>query len=267
MVSENTEPVQAPLPEEPAPVPEAEIETNPLIAEVDRLNNVTDEVEETPVPEPVTETPVTETPPQAQTPAEQVLSAPEPPAEPTVPQQQMSPEQLRQMQMDQQQYQQVQLQAQLQNEAQRYQQQLEQQGYLPDQAQSIARQHMQSRAAQMDQARQNEFNQQVLLGKQAASEHFAKQYNLTFEDMATLRMANSPEQMEQVAKKISADRERDAELARLKQQQVPPQQFDNSQGAPELASNDDAWLDRYIYNNDRSPNAVAAARRASFGQQ
>ena len=135
------------------------------------------------------------------------LSAPEPPAEPTVPQQQMSPEQIRQLQMDQQQYQQVQLQAQLQNEAQRYQQQLEQQGYLPDQAQSIARQHMQSRAAQMDQARQNEFNQQVLLGKQAASEHFAKQYNLTFEDMATLRMSNSPEQMEQVAKKISADRE------------------------------------------------------------
>tara|TARA_R110001599_G_scaffold19895_7_gene75781 strand:- start:4144 stop:4938 length:795 start_codon:yes stop_codon:yes gene_type:complete len=264
MVSENTEPVQAPLPEEPAP--QAEIESNPLIAEVDKLNSIPDVIEETPAPETEVVTPVAETPPQPQTPAEQVLSAPEPPVQPTVPQQQMSPEQIQKLQQDQMQFQQVQAQAQLQNEAQRYQQQLEQQGYLPDQAQSIARQHMQSRAAQMDQARQNEFNTQVLLGKQAASEHFARQYKLTFEDMATLRMSNSPEQMEQVAKKISADRERDTELARLKQQQVPPQQFDNSQGAPEVASNDNAWLDRYIYNGDRSPNAVAAARRASFGQ-
>ena len=266
MVTENTEPVQAALPEEP--VPEAEVEVNPIIAEADRLNNIPDEPEETTAPTVVPETvpePVSQTPP-TQTPAEEVISAANPPVEPPTPQSQMTPEQIQQLQADQVQYQQVQLQAQLQNEAKRYQAQLEQQGYLPDQAQAIAQQHMNSRAAQMDMQRQHEFNTQILLGKQAAAEHMAKQYNLTFDDMATLKLADNPQAMEEVAKKISADRARDAELTRLKQQQVPAQQFDNSQGAPEVASNDNAWLDRYIYNGDRSPNAVAAARRASFGQ-
>ena len=263
MVNENTEPVQAPLPEEP--VPEAVIDSNPLVAEVDRLNNVSDETESTETVAPAVNNDVVQQPEQTE--AEKILSAPEPPAEPAIPQQpQMNPEQIQKMQQDQAQYQQVQLRAQLQQESQRYQQQLEQQGYLPDQAQAIAAQHMQSRAAQMDQARQNDMNTQIIMGKQAASEHFARQYKLSFEDMATLRLANDPQQMEQIAKKIAHDKERDAELVRLKQQQVPPQQFDNSQGAPEVASNDNAWLDRYIYNGDRSPNAVAAARRASLGQ-
>jgi len=263
MVNENTEAVQAPLPEEP--VPEPVIDSNPLVAEVDRLNNVSDETESTETVAPAVNNDVVQQPEQTE--AEKILSAPEPPAEPAIPQQpQMNPEQIQKMQQDQAQYQQVQLRAQLQQESQRYQQQLEQQGYLPDQAQAIAAQHMQSRAAQMDQARQNDMNTQIIMGKQAASEHFARQYKLSFEDMATLRLANDPQQMEQIAKKIAHDKERDAELVRLKQQQVPPQQFDNSQGAPEVASNDNAWLDRYIYNGDRSPNAVAAARRASLGQ-
>jgi hypothetical protein len=263
MVNENTEAVQAPLPEEP--VPEPVIDSNPLVAEVDRLNNVSDETESTETVAPAVNNDVVQQPEQTE--AEKILSASEPPVEPAIPQQpQMNPEQIQKMQQDQAQYQQVQLRAQLQQESQRYQQQLEQQGYLPDQAQAIATQHMQSRAAQMDQARQNDMNTQIIMGKQAASEHFARQYKLSFEDMATLRLANDPQQMEQIAKKISHDKERDAELVRLKQQQVPPQQFDNSQGAPEVASNDNAWLDRYIYNGDRSPNAVAAARRASLGQ-
>ena len=49
-------------------------------------------------------------------------------------------------------------------------------------------------------------------------------------------------------------------IKELEQAQVPAQQFDNSQGAPEVAANDGSWLDRYNAG-DRSPNAVAAAKR------
>ena len=66
--------------------------------------------------------------------------------------------------------------------------------------------------------------------------------------------------MEQVAKKISDDRKVRNELDSLKKAQVPTQQFDNSQGAPEVAANDGSWLDRYN-RGDRSANAVAAAKK------
>ena len=256
MVNENTEPVQSELPVDEG-VAEATVDVNPIISEVDQLNGVPDEA---PAPD-------VQAPPPTE--AESILSAPQPPVDPQPPippTQQMAPEQIQQLQADQAQYQQVQLRAQLQQDAQRYQQQLESQGYLPDQAQQIAHQFMQSRSAQVDMMRQNEYNTQTLMGKQAAAEHFAKTYNLSFDDLATLKIANDPQQMEQVAKKISSDRKRDDELSKLRQAQVPPQQFDNSQGAPEVASSDNAWLDRYIYNNDRSPNAVEAARRAAQGQ-
>ena len=119
---------------------------------------------------------------------------------------------------------------------------------------------MQSRQQTLDMIRQNEQQVQEMMGKQAAAEHFAKQYKLDFNDMATLRLSQDPQQMEQVAKKIADDRKVRYELAQLRKAQVPPQQFDNSQGAPEVAANDGSWLDRYNAG-DRSPNAVAAAKR------
>ena len=244
MVNENQEPVQAPLPED-APAPE-----NPLIAEVDTLNNMPEvgiDISEpaAPAPEPEAPAPVAQGPTQP------------------------APDQMQQMQQDQQfqqmsqqaaQYQQVQERAALQQEAQRYQQQLENQGYMADQAQQIAYQHMQSRQAQANTARQHQFQTQVMLGKQAAAEHFAKTHNLGFDAMATLRLAETPEQMEQIAKKMSSDAKNMDELTKLRQAQVPAQQFDSSQGEPQVASNDGSWLDRYNAG-DRSANATAAARR------
>ena len=244
MVNENQEPVQAPLPED-APAPE-----NPLIAEVDTLNNMPEvgiDISEpaAPAPEPEAPAPVAQGPTQP------------------------APDQMQQMQQDQQfqqmsqqaaQYQQVQERAAFQQEAQRYQQQLENQGYMADQAQQIAYQHMQSRQAQANTARQHQFQTQVMLGKQAAAEHFAKTHNLGFDAMATLRLAETPEQMEQIAKKMSSDAKNMDELTKLRQAQVPAQQFDSSQGEPQVASNDGSWLDRYNAG-DRSANATAAARR------
>jgi hypothetical protein len=45
---------------------------------------------------------------------------------------------------------------------------------------------------------------------------------------------------------------------------VPPQTFDNSQGAAEATSNQDRLLEAYN-NGDRSEAAVRAARRLALG--
>ena len=250
MVNENQEPaqepVQAPLPETP-PAPD-----NPLIAEVDTLNNMP----EVNIEEPAA--PVAEPTPEPETPSP-IAQEPTAPGQPT-PEQAQQNQQFEQMSQQAAQYQQVQERAAFQQEAQRYQQQLESQGYMADQAQQIAHQHMQSRQAQANTARQHQFQTQMMMGKQAASEHFAKTYNLGFDAMATLRVADTPEQMEQIAKKMSSDAKNMDELTKLRQAQVPAQQFDSSQGEPQVASNDGSWLDRYNAG-DRSANATAAARR------
>ena len=260
MVSENTEPVQAPLPESDsgadtfAPPPD-----NPILAEVDRLNNAPEVTTDAPT-EPTTETQV----PQTTVPTEPVATQiPETPLtnQPSVPPQpQLTPEQLAQLQRDQEQYQQVQLTAQLQQESTKYQQQLEAQGYLPEQAQQLAYQFMQTRQAQVSMLRQHDQEKAEIAGKQAAAEHFAQKYNLNFSDLATLKLAERPEQMESVAKQIQSDRKVRDELTELRKAKVPAQNFDNSQGSPEVASSDGNWLDRYNAG-DRSPNAVAAAKK------
>ena len=110
-------------------------------------------------------------------------------------------------------------------------------------------------------ARKAEADIQHVQGQMLVAELFVKKYNLGIEDLTTLRTYNDPQSMEGAAKRLSADREKDAELTKLRQAQVPAQQFDNSQGEPSVASNESSWLDRYN-SGDRSPNSVAAARRA-----
>lgn len=260
MVNENKEPVQAPLPETDGGDVIATPPDNPIIAEVDRLNGAdttqtpeptpTPIAEQAPVPEaPTTDAPTPEAPAQEQQPTGNM-----PPI------QQPSAEEYQRMQQQSQQYQEVQQKAQLQQEAQRYQQQLESQGYLQDQAQQIAHQYLQSRQSQVNMQRQHQEQLNQEKGKQNAAEHFAQKYTLSFDDMSTLKLAETPEQMEGVAKQISDTRKMKTELEQLRKQQVPAQQFDNSQGAPEVAANDGSWLDRYNAG-DRSLNAVAAAKK------
>ena len=101
-------------------------------------------------------------------------------------------------------------------------------------------------------------------GKKNAALHYLEANKLadkqTLDDFKALYNAETPEQMDQVAKKMSDDRKVRDELSQLRKAQVPSQSFDNSQGAPEVAANDGSWLDRYNAG-DRSPNAVAAAKR------
>ena len=261
MVTPNQEPeveaVQAPLPEaEPEPdvgLGEFVPEVNPLIAEVDRLNSapdidISDVPEETPQ-EPVTENTIEEQP---------VEIPPEVPQQPQQPQ--LSPQQLQELQRQAAEYEQVRQRAAVQQQQTQVQRQLEAQGIEPQDAQRQAQQYVQSQGAQQDLVRQADQYGQTIIAKQNAAEHFANKYKLDFSDLSILKQAETPEIMESLAKEIQGRRSMESELQQLKKSQVPSQQYDNSQGAPEVASNDGNWLDRYNAG-DRSPNAVAAAKR------
>ena len=183
------------------------------------------------------------------------------PAQP-MPQPQYSPEQLRQMQQATAEYQKVQMRAALQTQANEYKEQLEAQGYLPEQAEQASAEYVKSQERQAELMQQAEAYGRHIQEKQMAVEHFVKKYNLGIGDMTSLRKYEDPQSMDEAAKKMSVDRERDSELARLKQAQVPAQSFDNSQGNPQVAADEGGWLDRYNAG-DRSPSAQSAARKAA----
>jgi len=175
---------------------------------------------------------------------------------------QYTPEQISKMQKDAAQYEQVQMRTQIQQQADTYKKQLESQGFLPEHADHAANYYIQSQQQQMTLMQQAEQYGQYVQGMHSAAEKFAVQYKLSIEDLATLRQSQTPEAMEQTAKKMAADRERDDELARFRQSKVPAQNFDNSQGNPQVAANEGSWLDRYN-DGDRSPSAISAAKRAA----
>ena len=152
--------------------------------------------------------------------------------------------------------------------AQWYERQLQEAGYMPEQARDQARRYV----AQEQKFRNQESEAAEMIGyvqgKQAAAIHFMKQQGLAnqqmIEDFMALQMANTPAEMEREAKRMKRERGLIAENARLKQGRVPPQTFDNSQGAAEATSNQDRLLEAYN-NGDRSEAAVRAARRMAFG--
>jgi len=260
MVSQNEEPqveaVQAPLIEPEVGADEFQPEVNPLISEVDRLNSVPD----IDISEPVVETPVAEEPVVEETTTEETPVPEEPVVPEPQPQPQLSDQQIAELRRQSAEYEQVRQRAAVQQEEARIRQHLESQGANPEEAQQQARQYVQGQTAQQDLMRQADSYGQHIVAKQNAAEHFANQYNLTIADLPILKQAESPEIMEALAKEMVERRKMQDELATLRKAQVPAQEFDNSQGAPEVASSDGNWLDRYNAG-DRSPNAVAAAKR------
>mgnify|MGYP006404080299 FL=1 len=236
-VSEVEAPVQAEIPADEATVPEEQ----PAPAEEQAA----------PVAETPAGTPPTETLPFS---VNQKAFSPQPA--------QMTPEQIAKAQQDAIQYEQVQAKAALQNQSDMYKRQLEAQGFLPEHADQAANAYMQSQQQQQTLMKQAEAYGQHIQGKQVAAEHFVKKYNLGIDDLTALRAHEDPASMENAAKTLSQNRQRDAELAALKQARVPPQNLDNSQGSPEVAADEGGWLDRYNAG-DRSSNAVTAARKAA----
>ena len=229
-------------------------EVNPILTEIAQLNE-----QEGPEGTQAPEAPEAPEAPREVSPTEPVAETTDPSAQP---QQPYSPQQVQQMQQQAAQYQEMEARAALQNQTQSYKTQLENQGFMPEHAEQAANYYMQSQTQQLNLVQKADEYAQHIQGQMLVAEVFVKKYNLGIDDLSALRRYNDPQSMEEAAKKMSNDRERDTELTKFRQAQVPAQQFDNSQGEPSVAQNDASWLDRYN-SGDRSPNSVAAARRAT----
>ena len=169
-------------------------------------------------------------------------------------------EQVKQQQEQLQYFNQREQQTQLQQQATQWEQELQRQGYLPEQARQIAVERM-TKTQEVTQAQQQARQfQEFQVGRHNAALHFAKEHKLGFDDLTQLEKYNTPEEMEIEAKRIAETRDLKAELARMKQDQVPAQSFDNNQPSPAATGSEDDLLDKYIAG-DRSPSVVAAAAR------
>ena len=155
---------------------------------------------------------------------------------------------------------------QLFREAQVIEQRLQEQGRDPQSAREMAKQHVNSQKKLRDQQDQSLNLVRNVEGRKEAALHFLEKHKLAdkkmLDDFRALSNFNTPQDMEREAMRIAQLRQQAEEIARLKQGQVPPQAFDNSQGAAEPTSNQDRLLQEYIAG-ERSEAHQAAARRAA----
>ena len=149
-----------------------------------------------------------------------------------------------------------------QQQAIEYQRQLEEQGWMPDQAQTVAQNYVTQMQQSQQQQQQLKQQQEFKDGQRNASIFFAKKYDLNWVDLASLEKYNSPQDMENEAKRMQELRQTKAELDRLKKAQVQPQQFDTNQPAASASGSEDELLDQYN-SGVRNPQTEAAARRAA----
>jgi len=147
----------------------------------------------------------------------------------------------------------------IQNEAGVYKKQLEDQGYMPEQAQQIS--DMRIQQANRDHDMQSQYKTQLdhMRGKFAAVTQFSKDYGIPPDDLMRFE---DPQSMEAFAKKEKKIKDLENELAGYKDKQVPPQSYDNSQAEPSASTSEDRLLD--LYNQGvRNSDTEAAARRAT----
>ena len=151
-------------------------------------------------------------------------------------------------------------------QAQALERRAQQQGADPQSAREIAKQHVAAQKQLRDQQNESLNLVRNVEGRREAALHFLEKHKLAnkqmLDDFRALSNFNSPQDMEREAMRIAQLRQQAAEIARLKQGQVPPQAFDNSQGAAEPTSNQDRLLQEYIAG-ERSEAHQAAARRAA----
>ena len=223
-------------------------------------------VEETEVPVAPTEGQQAE-PAQAQLPLEEQPVAIEQPTQPEGqdPNIQAQIEELHRMkQVDAQ----KQWEQQVYRQAQAIERRAQQQGSDPQSAREIAKQHVASQKQLRDQQDQSLNLVRNVEGRREAALHFLEKHKLAdkrmLDDFRALSNFNTPQDMEREAMRIAQLRQQAEEIARLKQGQVPPQAFDNSQGAAEPTSNQNRLLQEYIAG-ERTEAHQAAARRAANG--
>ena len=224
-------------------------------------------VEETEVPVAPTEGQQAE-PAQAQLPLEEQPVAIEQPTQPEGqdPNIQAQIEELHRMkQVDAQ----KQWEQQVYRQAQAIERRAQQQGSDPQSAREIAKQHVASQKQLRDQQDQSLNLVRNVEGRREAALHFLEKHKLAdkrmLDDFRALSNFNTPQDMEREAMRIAQLRQQAAEIARLKQGQVPPQAFDNSQGAAEPTSNQDRLLQEYIAGERTEAHQAAARRAAGMG--
>ena len=94
-------------------------------------------------------------------------------------------------------------------------------------------------------------------GKFNAAMEIGEKYGIS---PKALMAYDNPQDMEKHASSQSEVTKLKAEIAKLKKEQVPAQQYDNSQAPAEGSTSESRLLDKYNAG-DRSPDAVAAAKR------
>ena len=148
----------------------------------------------------------------------------------------------------------------LENEAVQMERGLVDQGLTQTEAQAQTQTHLEGRVKQITQQKEYESKVQIEQGKRNASIHFAKQYNLGIDSLGDLEKAQSPQQMESIAKNISNVAKLEKENSELKARLAPQQSFDTNTPTPAAATNDDRLLDAYLAG-DRSDAATKAAAK------
>ena len=152
--------------------------------------------------------------------------------------------------------------------ARQYEQRLTQSGYTSTMARDQARRYVQQEQRFRDQEQEAAQMVGFIEGRQQAAIHYLEKHGLAnkqvIADLKALQQTDTPAAMEKEAKRMKDDRALRAENARLKQGSVPPQTFDNGQGAAEATSNDARLLQAYI-DGDRSEAATSAVRRKMSG--
>ena len=254
-------------PEAPAAPVEAPVEQQGGLLDI-----TTDDQLEIESPEPVVEDSPTEEPIVGDAPAattqESPAAAPSEPAAPAPQQPQVSQAEVEELQRRRQEETQRAYRDDLGRKARTYEQQLTEAGYLPEQARAQAKQYMQGEMKSQQQEQKALDLVGFVEGRQMAALHFMEKNGLAdkqfVSDYQALLSSADPQQMEREAQRMKKERDTNAELTRLRQGQVPPQPFDNSQGAAEASPSDDRLLAAYN-NGDRSPAATEAARRMTFG--
>jgi len=154
-------------------------------------------------------------------------------------------------------------------QAQAVERRAQEQGSDPQSARQIARQHVASQKQLRDQQNKDFDLIRNIEGRQAATLHMLQKYGLAnkqmIEDYQSLTGFTNPQDMEREAKRMSQIRQQAAEIARLKQGQVAPQTFDNSQGAAEATSNQSRLLQEYIAGYNTEAHQAASRRAAGMG--
>lgn len=149
---------------------------------------------------------------------------------------------------------------QLEQEALELDRQLRDQGYSESEAQTQTKSHLENRVKQIELEHNMKQQVQVEQGKRNASIHYAKKYNLGIDSLLDLEKAQTPQEMDSIAKSMSRLAKLEQENAELKSRLAPQQSFDSNAPTPAAATNEERLLDAYLAG-DRSEAATKAARK------